>query len=116
MTCPICKHLECRRSRRRTIKDYALGAIGLLPWRCDGCGTRFYAMAVPISHLLYAHCAHCGNFDLQRISGEYVSGYFSTIGRLLNFPALRCDPCRYKFFSFRPLRELPARMAAHSAD
>jgi hypothetical protein len=116
MTCPICKHLVCKRSRRRSTKDFLLSAAGLLPWRCAGCESRFYAMAVPLSHFLYAHCARCGNFDLQRIPGEHVYGYFSKAGQVLRMPAFRCDPCRHNFFSMRPTRQLPARMVTTSAD
>jgi hypothetical protein len=34
------------------------------------------------------------------------------IGRVLRLPALRCEPCRHKFFSVRPLmREVVATPA-----
>ena len=55
-------------------------------------------------NLIYAHCSICGNLDLQRISPGHVPGATSIIGRLLGLPALRCAPCRHKFFSVRPLR------------
>jgi len=45
----------------------------------------------------------CGNLDLQRIAPEKVPGAASVVGRLLGLPALRCEPCRHKFFSVRPL-------------
>jgi len=54
--------------------------------------------------MLYAHCAHCGNLELQRISPVYVPGITSLVARVLRIPALRCDPCRHKFFSVRPLQ------------
>jgi hypothetical protein len=116
MTCPACRHVECRRSRRRTTKDHLLSIIGLLPWRCSGCELRFYALAVPVSLYFHAHCSLCGNFELQKISAEHVRGHASFIGRMLHLPALRCDRCRHKFFSVRPLRRLPAGMVSHSAN
>jgi hypothetical protein len=41
--------------------------------------------------------------ELQRISPEKVTGGAAFIGRLLGLAALRCEPCRNKFFSMRPL-------------
>ena len=53
-----------------------------------------------------AHCARCGNFDLQRISREYVTGVFAWLFRLARLRAFRCDPCRYRFFSILPYRNI----------
>jgi hypothetical protein len=64
---------------------------------------RFYARAVPLRSFFYAHCGICGNLELQRISAEHVPGVTSILGRILRIPALRCEPCRHKFFSVRPL-------------
>ena len=41
--------------------------------------------------------------DLRRIAPEHVSGMTAGIGRLFHLRALRCDPCRNKFFTVRPL-------------
>src|SRR5215469_6524434 len=102
--CPVCRSANLRRSRRRTPTDYFLSFIGVLPWRCESCETRFRARRIPLRELIYAHCAICGNLELQRIAPEYVPGLAAAVGRLLGFPALRCVPCRNKFFSIRPLR------------
>jgi hypothetical protein len=80
------------------------------------CGSRFYARAVPLRNLFYAHCRVCGNFALQRIAAEYVPGVTSSIGRVLRIPALRCEPCRHKFFSVRPLLREEQGVAATPAD
>jgi hypothetical protein len=53
--------------------------------------------------MFYAHCGLCGNTDLQRIAFEHVPGVGSVIGQMLRVPALRCQPCRHKFLSIRPL-------------
>jgi hypothetical protein len=45
----------------------------------------------------------CGNLELQRISPEKVTGGSALVWRVLGLPALRCEPCRHKFFSLRPL-------------
>jgi hypothetical protein len=64
---------------------------------------RFYARALPFRNFFYAHCGICGNLELRRISAEFVPGAASVLGRILRIPALRCEPCRHKFFSVRPL-------------
>ena len=106
MTCPNCHGSDSRRSRRRSAKDYLFSVVGVLPWRCSECETRFYERAFPLRHLFYAHCAICGNFDLQRIAPERIPGLLPVVGRFLRLPALRCEPCRHKFFSVRPLKHV----------
>jgi len=103
MICPACHAPGCRRSRRRTLKDFAAALVGSVPWRCSRCGTRFRLRLVPVSTKLSAHCAICGNPDLKRIAPEHVTGFLAFFKRLLGMPAYRCIPCRHKFFSIRPL-------------
>jgi len=86
------------------VVDYLFGFVSLLPWRCEACAARFYARLMPFRTFLYAHCGICGNLELQRISADHVPGVTANLGRLLGLPALRCQPCRHKFFSVRPLR------------
>jgi hypothetical protein len=104
ITCPACQASTIRRSKRRSVQDYLLSVGGILPWRCETCRTRFRARLLPFRTLLYAHCANCGNLELQRISADRVEGAAAAFGRILKLPALRCGPCRNKFFSVRPLR------------
>jgi hypothetical protein len=87
------------------VVDYLFGFVGILPWRCEACAARFYARLMPFRTFLYAHCGICGNLELQRISAEHVPGVTANLGRILGLPALRCEPCRHKFFSVRPLRQ-----------
>jgi hypothetical protein len=70
---------------------------------------------MPWRSFLYAHCGICGNHALQRISAEYVPGVTAMIGRVLRLPALRCEPCRHKFFSVRPLMREQPEVAATPA-
>src|SRR5271155_1456692 len=102
MKCPACQAAACRRSRRRSASEYLFSAVGVVPWRCTACETRFHARAIPLRHLFYARCGICGNLELQRISPDKVSGVTSVLGRWLRLTAVRCEPCRYKFFSLRP--------------
>jgi len=79
----------------------------LRPWRCHACNTRFYAWLVPASLIWYAHCPRCGLYHLERISARHVAhGPLRRIKRMLGFSAYRCDPCRERFFSIRPYREI----------
>jgi transposase-like protein len=78
------------------------------------CEKRFYARVVAIAFSKYAHCPRCGNFDLERVSGERVeSGTLIACKRWLGFPAYRCGPCRLKFFTVLPFRRiLPSTIPA----
>ena len=104
IACPECHSTEVRRSRRRSLEDHAFGFVGILPWRCESCALRYHARPVPLRHFFYAHCSLCRNMDLERISFEHVPGMGSVLGRILRLSALRCDPCRHKFLSLRPLK------------
>jgi|SRR5271167_960494 len=103
MICPICHSEETRRSKRRSVLDYLFSIVSIVPWRCEACEARFHASPMPFRQLFYAHCAICGNLDLRPISAEHVPGVTSIVGRLLRLPAVRCEPCRHKFFTVRPL-------------
>ncbi len=105
MTCPVCKQIGARRSRRHAIADYALSTLGIYPWRCRSCHTRFHARLMPLSDTFHAHCPICGNLELKRISPHYVDRPLGFLWRLLRVPAFRCEPCRYKYFSILPMRE-----------
>ena len=111
MTCPVCKSIDVRRSRRN-LTDYVLSVFGILPWRCVACETRFHARPMSLSDSLRAHCPICGNMDLQRIPGDRVDTYFAALWNRLSIPAYRCEPCRYKYFSLRPCRAKPAKEQA----
>lgn len=103
MVCPVCKASGCRRSRRRNIADYALSVVGVLPWRCSTCESRFRAHRVPFGLLMRAHCPRCGNVHLDKIASDRVhEGVMLPLKRMLGLPAYRCDPCRMKFHSVRP--------------
>ena len=107
MICPQCRSSHCFRSHRRGVFDGAVTAIGLRPWRCRTCDYRFYAWRVAVVFARFAHCPTCGNFNLQRIGHDRVDkGTLLALKRLAGFPAYRCDPCREKFYSVRPLHRI----------
>jgi hypothetical protein len=94
------------------VEDHLFGLVGILPWRCGGCEARFRARVEPLHNLLYAHCGICGNLELQKISSEHVPGVSSIFGRMFGIPALRCEPCRNKFFALRPVLREERNVAA----
>jgi len=117
MICPICKDTGARRSRRRNITDYILSVMGLYPWRCQTCHSRFYARMMSLSNLLHARCPICGNMELKRIDPKLVSGPLVFLGRVFRLPAYRCEPCRHKYFSFLPQRQMgEEKVSLSSAD
>ncbi len=108
MICPACNSDGGRRSRRRSVLDHVLSSVGLFPFRCQKCEKRFRSRSVALRNVKYARCALCGNLELQKIAPEYVPGILATLARLFGLPALRCEPCRNKFFAVRPvMREQP---------
>jgi len=42
--------------------------------------------------------------ELKQIAAEHVRGATGMIGRIFGLQALRCEPCRNKFVSVRPLK------------
>jgi DNA-directed RNA polymerase subunit RPC12/RpoP len=94
------------------VRDHLYGLVGILPWRCGTCEKRVRARVEPLHNLLYAHCRICGNLELQRISGEHVAGITSIFGRMFGIQALRCEPCRNKFFALRPVLREERNVAA----
>lgn len=118
MICPICKQEGVRRSRRQSGGDFILGLVGIYPWRCRSCSGRFHARLMSLSESLRAHCPICGNHDLKRIGGEHVDGSTAFLWRMLHIPALRCEPCRYKYFSILPMQhhEVDENVPVSSVD
>ena len=103
MVCPACESQDSRRSRRRSPWDYVLSLGGMAPFLCKRCARRFHARSVTLRYVRYARCGICGNLGLQKISPEHVQSPMAILGRMLGIPALRCDPCRHKFFAIRPV-------------
>jgi len=117
MICPRCRSVNCARSRRRGAFDFLGKLAGLRPWRCLTCDIRFHAGAVALSFERFAHCSRCGNFDLEVIPRDRVEmGAFVALKKFLGFPAYRCDPCRYRFFTLLPARAIfPSMVSARPA-
>jgi uncharacterized protein with PIN domain len=75
------------------------------------CQARFHAWNVAPRNLMFASCPRCGNLDLQKILKERaVDGTMVWLKRAANFSAYRCEPCRWRFFSLRPLSGMGERI------
>ncbi|HEY2457253.1 MAG TPA: hypothetical protein VGI13_08140 [Candidatus Acidoferrum sp.] len=55
---------------------------------------------------------------MKRIAGEHVDGPTAFLWRMLRVPALRCEPCRYKYFSILPMQhhDVDENVPVSSAD
>lgn len=42
IVCPFCASLNCRRASRQGCRDLVHSLLGIFPWRCEACWTRFY--------------------------------------------------------------------------
>jgi hypothetical protein len=114
--CPQCRSADCFRSRRGGVSDFLFSVGGLRPWRCHTCDFRFYARRVALAFSRYAHCPRCGNFEIDPISRDRVErASFAYLKRLMGFPAYRCDPCRERFFTVRPVRRIVPSMISTAA-
>ncbi|MHB8540434.1 MAG: hypothetical protein ACYDCD_05765 [Candidatus Acidiferrales bacterium] len=111
MNCPSCGNEGCVRSHRRGTVDWLVTVAALRPWRCLKCKRRFYGRAATLTSVRHAHCPRCGNLKLQHIGKRQVAeGRLRWFFQALNATAYRCDPCRFRFFSFRPIDEMrPAK-------
>jgi hypothetical protein len=116
MICPVCKQPGARRSRRHSLADYIVSVMGIFPWRCNECHARFHARLMPLVDTFYAHCPHCGNTDLKRISPEYVGSRLASIWGVLRIPSYRCEPCRHKYFSVLPMRRTRRSLQPSSVE
>jgi DNA-directed RNA polymerase subunit RPC12/RpoP len=102
MTCPECKSMSCRRSRRHGFRDGVLSLLGMKPWRCLVCNERFSARRTPLSLLHYVHCSECGSISVQKIPGLRVDeDRLGALKRAAGVAAYRCARCRRRFFSMR---------------
>lgn len=88
----------------------------MAPFRCKRCARRFHARVVTLRYVRYARCGICGNLGLQKISPEHVQSPMAILGRILGLPALRCDPCRHKFFAIRPVIQQHVLLRPASRD
>ena len=104
--CPKCGTRNIRASRVRTFSEQLRSLVGIFPFRCRQCGTRFAREIWSISSLRYARCPKCLRTDLSSWSERYYHPPFTVVVKLgLGAKPLRCETCRCNFASFRLLKE-----------
>ena len=108
---------QCKRIRvKYKHLAYVLIAVSLLLVCVLGMFSSYARMYWKASHYNELRASFEGlrtkYLELQRISAEHVPGVTAIPGRILGLPALRCAPCRHKFFSMRPLRREERPVAA----
>jgi hypothetical protein len=105
LICASCGGEDLRRSRRQTVFEAVRMAVGLYPFRCLRCESRFWVSVWLFSKLPFAKCPRCLRMQLTVCPEKH---FHSTLWRnlLLTFGAhrYRCSACRYNFCSFRPIQ------------
>lgn len=101
MICPRCGCDRCFRSHRRHV-EYAISVLGVKPWRCSKCQLRFLARRIPLRYLFRARCPRCANLELERAGRGWLRhNALARVSTLLGALAVRCDPCRHDFVTWR---------------
>jgi DNA-directed RNA polymerase subunit RPC12/RpoP len=110
--CPACRMLSAHRTHRVGLWDHMASLVGIYPYGCAECDTRFskfrgihWKLKLPY----WTSCPHCGSIEITRISKNHVPPtLFNAPCRWLSVPSYRCPECRTKFFSIlRPKNKTP---------
>jgi rubrerythrin len=103
IACPGCGGSHIRRARYRDKKERLRALLGVYPFRCRECGTRFLAGVLMLRRLLYAKCPRCLRTDLTTWSPHfYQASLLQNTKLVFGGQRYRCSVCRYNFVSFRP--------------
>jgi hypothetical protein len=114
LCCPGCGASTVRRSRRISVGEGLRMMLGIYPFRCIGCGERFWANVWMFNSWRWAKCPRCLNLNLTDWpKRHYHISTWSQIMATLGSKKHRCTRCRNNFMSFRP--RLPAYQG-HEAD
>lgn len=105
-TCPACGGHSLRASKLRGAAERLRSLIGILPFRCRQCATRFSTPLWDLRSWKYARCPMCMGTELSRWSEHYYNTT-PVVRLLVAFGAsrYRCEFCRHNFASFRACRE-----------
>lgn len=115
LECEQCGSRNIRRARLCTWKDRLRVLIGVYPFRCFDCQTRFIAGVLLLSKAPYAKCPKCLRTELSAWSRRhYNPGLSANLLIELGARKYRCPACRYNFVSFR--RRLGSRQAEALLD
>src|SRR5208283_2924671 len=104
--CPKCGARTIRNARLHGFFARAKSIVGVFPFRCRECDTRFESFILDVSLWSYARCPKCLRTDL----GTWSEHYYRPPGRTrvwlrLGATPYRCEFCRCNFASFRACKE-----------
>src|SRR5215212_5960132 len=106
LVCPECKSKQVRLSRRKRPLRRLLRVLGLYYFRCEACGHGFRSNIHRISTAFFAKCPTCHRMDLGRWTREFYNpGFWTRVMLTMGAKPVRCEYCRYNFWSFRIVRE-----------
>jgi hypothetical protein len=100
--CPSCGGHNLRSSKVRGPAERLQSLIGILPFRCRQCGSRFSTLLWDLSSWKYARCPNCLSTELSNWSDQYYNAPLG-VRMLIALGAhrYRCELCRQNFASFR---------------
>jgi len=106
VSCPQCGSKHLRVTRLRGFRQRLRSILGILPFRCRHCETRFTAGIWHLSGIRYACCPKCYRTELSTWSEQYYHPPWMVVAKLrLGATPYRCEYCRCNFASFRACKE-----------
>jgi hypothetical protein len=105
-TCPACGGHSIRGSKINGPIERLQSLIGVVPFRCRQCNTRFTASLWDLRNSRYARCPSCRGTELGHWSEQFYNAP-AGVRLLLALGATRyrCEFCRYNFASFRACKD-----------
>jgi DNA-directed RNA polymerase subunit RPC12/RpoP len=101
-SCPLCGSADVRRSHRQGFGEIPKMLTGVYPFRCLGCGERFFGNVWMLTTRGFANCPRCLRLSVLPWAkrDSHVSGW-DRLRMALGAHTYRCLPCRHTFLSFR---------------
>lgn len=104
LLCPRCGGNQIRRARYRGKSEALRALLGVYPFRCTDCGTRFLEGVLLLKRLWYAKCPRCLRTDLATWSRRaYQATPWQSVQLYFGAQRCRCTACRCNFVSFKPI-------------
>ena len=112
--CANCGSESVRRSKRQSFGELVRMYMGVYPFRCMDCDTRFWVSIWLFSKLPFAKCPKCLNVQLSVWPAKYFApNLWRSVAIMFGARRYRCMPCRHNFVSFRPM--LPGSSVSEKA-
>jgi len=103
LICQNCGGTSLRRSKRQSFLELGRMLVGVYPFRCLDCGTRFWCSVWLLSKLAFAKCPRCLSLELTTWPEKYFRPTLKlSLLMTLGAHRYRCPGCRCNFLSFRP--------------